>query len=289
MKIWQVDFYRRPLQDAQGNPIWELVACEPIRDAQAFAAQAYCPQPGVSADWLAQALQSFATAAGGLPQQIQLFRPQCLSLLETACLPLSIAIEPSRDLPALKLLLHERAAQYPTLPNYSPPPLGQPYQPTAIDQPPPLPLPENLWGERWQFAALPASELIPAFQNRPIPVLEMPASRLPLTLKLPSDLPIPGVIIEAGRRAMPLTRWLQQVKPYALSAMSGEPDGLILAAGLVDRWVLTTFSDPEVNAAGRSFQSRQQAALGLHFLLVQPDSSGMTYSGFWLLRAGLIE
>jgi hypothetical protein len=59
----------------------------------------------------------------------------------------------------------------------------------------------------------------------------------------------------------------------------------MLEAGLVDRWVLTTFSDPEVNTAAQSFQQRQQAALGLHFLLVQPDDSGMTYSGFWLLRA----
>ncbi|MEA5597344.1 Tab2/Atab2 family RNA-binding protein [Rivularia sp. UHCC 0363] len=284
MKIWQVDFYRRPLQDAEGHPVWELVACEPD-DSPAFAAQAYCPQSEVSADWLTQALQVFAAEAGGLPQQIQIFRPQCLSLLETACLPLQITVEPNRDLPELKQILQERAAQYPALPNYSLPPLGQPYSPTALDQPPPLPLPENLWGERWQFAALPASELIPAFQNRPIPVLEMPASRSPLALKLPSDLPIPGVIIEAGRRAMTLTRWLQQTKPYALSAMAGEPDGLILEAGLVDRWVLTTFSDPEVSDAGRSFQSRQQAALGLHFLLVQPDDSGMTYSGFWLLRA----
>ncbi len=287
MKIWQVDFYRRPLQDAESHPIWELVVCEPTRNAQAFAAQAYCPQPEVGADWLTQALQVLAKAAGGLPEQIQLFRPQCLSLLETACLPLNIPVEPVRNLPALKQLLQERAAQYPTLPNYSPT-LGQPYHPTALDQPPPLPLPENLWGERWQFAALPASELS-AFQNRPIPVLELPPERLPLGLKLPADLPIPGVIIEAGRRAMPLTRWLQQAKPHALSAMSGEPDGLILAAGLVDRWVLTTFSDPEVSLAGQSFQRRQQAALGLHFLLVQPDNSGMTYSGFWLLSADLPE
>jgi len=285
MTIWQVDFYRRPLQDAQGNPLWELLVCEPTRDAESFAAQAYCPQADVSTDWLTQALQRFAQAAGGLPDQIQLFRPQCLSLLETACLPLRIPVEPSRDLPALKQLLQQRAGQYPTLPNYSPPPIGQPYNPTALELPPPLPLPENLWGERWQFVALAASELIPAFQNRPIPVLEMPQSRFPLALKLPSDLLIPGVIIEAGRRAMILTRWLQQAKPHALKAMAGDPDGLILEAGLVDRWVLTTFRDPDVSAAAQSFQQRQQAALGLHFLLVQPDDSGMTYSGFWLLRS----
>nr|WP_317106120.1 Tab2 family RNA-binding protein [Chroococcidiopsis sp. SAG 2025] len=32
------------------------------------------------------------------------------------------------------------------------------------------------------------------------------------------------------------------------------------------------------------YAQRQQQSQGLHFLLVQPDDSGMTYTGFWLLR-----
>ncbi|MER3590014.1 MAG: hypothetical protein C4322_21265, partial [Mastigocladus sp. ERB_26_1] len=54
---------------------------------------------------------------------------------------------------------------------------------------------------------------------------------------------------------------------------------------LVDRWILVTFTDPEVAAAGRVYEQRKQESCGLHFLLVQPDDSGMTFSGFWLLRA----
>lgn len=84
---------------------------------------------------------------------------------------------------------------------------------------------------------------------------------------------------------MPLARWLQQIQPVALNYIPGDPDGLILEAGLVDRWVLTTFTDADVITAAKTFQSRQQAAKGLHFLLVQPDDSGMTYSGFWLLNS----
>lgn len=83
---------------------------------------------------------------------------------------------------------------------------------------------------------------------------------------------------------MPLARWLQQVQPYALNYIPGQPDGLILEAGLVDRWVLTTFEDQEMIQAARTFRERQAAAQGLHFLLIQPDNSGMTYSGFWLLK-----
>ncbi len=63
------------------------------------------------------------------------------------------------------------------------------------------------------------------------------------------------------------------------------PNGLILESGLVDRWVMATFEDAEVMDAAKTFEVRKQLAKGLHFLLVQPDDSGMTFSGFWLLKA----
>lgn len=278
MSVWQVDFYRRPLKDEMGNPLWELVACDPTRS---FTAQAFCAQSEATANWLTQQLKEFATRTNALPQQIQVFRPQAVSLLQAACQPLEISVTPTRHTPALKQLLHQRAAQYPTLSGYT----GQPYHPTELEKPPPVPLPENLWGDRWQFAALAAGDLVPAFQNRPIPVREMPEALFPIHLQIPSTAPVPGVIIEAGRRSMPLARWLQQIQPVALNYIPGDPDGLILEAGLVDRWVLTTFTDADVITAAKTFQSRQQAAKGLHFLLVQPDDSGMTYSGFWLLNS----
>lgn len=284
MQIWQVDFYRRPVQDGSGRVLWELVVCDPTAT---FTAEAFCPQSEATAVWLTHHFREFAESkfdhsSQGLPDRIQVFRPQSLSLIQAACQPLGIPVEPTRYTPALKRLLEEKATQYATLLGYT----GQPYHPTELEQPPPIPLPENLWGERWQFAAIAAADLVSAFQGRVIPILEMPESRFPLQLQLPSTLPIPGVVIEAGRRSMQLARWLQQAVPYGLTYIPGDPDGLILEAGLVDRWVLTTFTDPEVTAAANTFRSRQQAAKGLHFLLVQPDDSGMTYSGFWLLQRG---
>jgi hypothetical protein len=276
VEIWQVDFYRRPLQDEAGKPLWELVVCNA---AGAVLLESQCSQASATADWLAKQLQKLAQQQP-LPAQIQAFRPQTVRLLETACLSLGIKLQPTRNTPALKQVLRQKATQYPALANYLP----QPYEPVALEQPPPLPLPESLWGERWQFAAIAAGELVAAFQHRAIPILELPASRFPMALKLASTLPIPGVVIEAGRRSMQLARWLQQASPHGLNYIPGDPDGLILETGLIDRWVLTTFTDTEMSGAAAKFRDRQQAAQGLHFLLVQPDDSGMTYSGFWLLQ-----
>ena len=162
--------------------------------------------------------------------------------------------------------------------------MGEAYNPIAVDKPPPLPLPENLWGDRWRFASLPAGNLEESFSDRPVPILQMPEFFLPLKLGIASTVPIPGVVIDGGRQSMKLARWLQDVQPVSLNYIAGAPDGLILEAGLVDRWVVATFEDNEVAAAARTYEQRKGLSRGLHFLLVQPDDSGMTYTGFWLLR-----
>lgn len=277
MVIWEADFYRRPLQDESGNSLWELVICDAT---DTFRYSAFCPQAEASVGWLTDQLQQLIATEQPQPTYIKAFRPATLSLLEAASQSLGIPVEGTRSTPALKQYLEELAEQYPALPGYT----GQPYQPVDLDRPPPLPLTETLLGQQWRFAALPASELVDAFTGRMIPVLQMPESLLPLNLGLASRTLIPGIVIDGGRRSLPLARWIEQVHPVSLNYISGAPDGLVLEAGLVDRWIVATFEDPEVATAAAEYERRKQVSQGLHFLLVQPDDSGMTYTGFWLLR-----
>lgn len=276
MQIWQADFYRRPLQDAQGQQLWELLVCD---STGTFTFSAFCPQSKATSVWVAEQLQQAMRSSQTSPERVQVFRPQSLSLIEAACQTLEIAVEPTRRTVALKQLVQERAKQYPSLENYT----GQPYQPVALDKTPPVPLAEDLWGDQWRFAAIASQTLEEVFTGRAIPILEMPELLLPSSLQLPATLPIPGVVIDGGRQSMRLARWLQEARPVFLSYISGDPDGLILEAGLSDRWVVATFADPEVAAAAKTYELRKRDSQGLHFLLVQPDDSGMTYSGFWLL------
>jgi hypothetical protein len=57
----------------------------------------------------------------------------------------------------------------------------------------------------------------------------------------------------------------------------------VLEVGLCDRTILFTYDDPEMAAAAQRFTQRQQESQGIHFLLVQPDDTGVTYTGLWLL------
>ncbi|NCJ08173.1 DUF1092 family protein [Synechococcales cyanobacterium C] len=276
MSIWQVDFYRRPLQDGQGNSLWELVICSPdLRDSVI----AYCPQEMATAAWLKTQLQTAIAQASQPPTTIQVFRPQTLNLMVPVCETLQIPVVPTRRTVALKQLLKERSQLYPQMPEYT----GRDEDPCHLEQPPPEPIPEQLWGEQWQFVTLSAQDLEMGLLTRTIPVKVAPADLTPSHLGLSLSTRVPGVVIYGGRQSMPLTRWLQQQNPVYLQGIQGSPSGLVLAAGLNQRWILVTYEDPEVIEAAQAFMRRQQASQGLHFLLVQPDDSGVTFSGLWLL------
>jgi RNA-binding protein Tab2/Atab2 len=149
---------------------------------------------------------------------------------------------------------------------------------------PPVPLSEELWGDRWQFASLTAGDFWDYFSGRPIPVHSLPELWQPLILGLASDLFIPGIAIMGGRKALTIARWIDATDPRAIIYSPGLPDGVILHSGEVDRHILATFEDEQMRAAGELFTERKIAAKGLHFLLIQPDDSGMTQSGVWLMR-----
>ncbi|MBO9997679.1 MAG: Tab2/Atab2 family RNA-binding protein [Cyanobacteria bacterium SID2] len=271
--FWQVDFFRRPVCNESGEVLWELLACD---RALTFQFQAWCPQSQANADWIAAQLQQ---ASPSLPEGLQVFRPESLSLIEAAGQQLGVAVEATRRVEPLKRWLLKRVESYRQHPGYT----GDAYDPLAVPRPAPIPVPDRLWGDRWRFASLPAGE-IEDFATRPMRFRSIPEPLRPLHLALASTQAVPGVVIDGGRQSLPLARWLESLNPVAINFIPGAPNGLILEAGLADRWVLATFDDPEVQAAAQVYRQRQQQSKGLHFLLVQPDDAGVTHTGFWLLQ-----
>lgn len=277
MVTWQLDVHRPPLQTSDGDPLWEFLVCS--ADLH-FCYEAQAPQGSVTSAWVVEQIQGAMAQAGYTPDQVQVFRPQALSLATLAAESLGLALVPTRSTPALHQWLHQRASIYPTLATYT----GRPYDPLHLDAPPPLPLSEPLWGERWGFVTLAAGDFERTFPHEPIPILQIAPDWMPSRLGLASTTPLPGLVIDGGRQAMALARWVQSVSPAGLRYLAGAPDGIILEAGLCDRWVINTFTDTTMAQAGRQFEQRKANSQGLHFLLVRPDDSGMTYTGLWLLR-----
>jgi hypothetical protein len=269
MKIWQADFYKHTLKDEQGKPIWELLICD---SEKGLFYQAKCLQAQANSDWLIAQLQQASQEK--LPDRLQVFRPQSISLLSAAAEKLGIKIEATRRTQLLKIALREHN-------------LDKHYDPIKLEKSPPQALPETLWGEDWRFASLSAKDLVDYFSDRPIPFVDIPDSLRPINLQIASTISVPGVVVYGGRKSIYLARWIQENKPFFLNYIPtemGKSGGLVLETGLSDRWIIATFEDEEVALAAQNYEQRKQASKGLHFLVVQPDDSGMTYSGFWLLK-----
>ena len=75
--------------------------------------------------------------------------------IETAAQMLGVKVEATRRTPIPKQWLLERVQQYQEMETYT----GESYDPLRLDFPPPVPLAENLWGDRWRFTALPAGNI----------------------------------------------------------------------------------------------------------------------------------
>jgi hypothetical protein len=267
MKIWQIDLHQIPTNEQQQTKLWKLLICNAKGE---IIYEDNCPQAQVNSTWLVTQINQAAN--NKLPDLIQVFRPQILGLLTLAAEELGIAIEATRHTKALKQEL-----------------IKLNYNPLAIDKPPPQPLPENLWGEEWNFASIVAGEILAMFSDRPIPFLNMPEFLLPLNLGIASTTPIPGIVIYGGRNSLQLARWLQEQKLVALNYIPtevGKSGGLILEAGLAERWIVATFENDTVAQGAQLYEQRKETSQGLHFLLLQPDNSGMTLTGFWLLQEG---
>ena len=262
---WQVDFYRLPQANANANSVWELVVCD---EGEKTVKTDTCPQAEATVDWLVTHLDQMAQ--GSLPETIKVFRPESYQLLQLAGEKLGVAVEGTRHTALLKAVLRDRGGE----------------ARIKVESPPPQPLPEDIWGEQWQFASLNAEEIEYRIPDRPIPFREIPPELTPFQCNLASTTLVPGIIIYGGRQSWQLAQWFAETQPMAIQSIptvAGESGGLVLEAGLRDRWVIITFEDPEVAQAAEKFQQRKQDSNGIHFLLIQPDDSGMTDTGFWLL------
>jgi RNA-binding protein Tab2/Atab2 len=271
MNIWQVDFDHLPLLEPEQQRRWELIICDTagklVHTAQCFSEQA-------NSQWLEQQLRE--AAKDHFPDKIAIFRPQALSLLTIAAAKLKIPVEATRYTPALKKELNHRYTE--TFPNYNP---------LDLEKPPPQALPENIWGKEWQIANIVAGEIVDLFCDRPLPILNLPEAFLPINLGIASDVSIPGIVVYGGKKSMIIARWIEDKVPAFINYIPtqvGKSGGFILETGLVDRWIFNTFESELVAQSAINYEQKKQAAIGLHFLLIQPDDSGMTSTAFWLLK-----
>jgi hypothetical protein len=285
---WEVDFYSRPVLEADGRKRWEVLICStPVvcspeatetDSPEPFRFEKRCSADTVNSQWLrdafAEALE-LARVEGYLsPRRLRCWRGSMRAMVQRAAEALGLEVLPSRRCFALLDWLGERERDlYPAQEGYMAGPFALPPQPQRAV---PLPWPEVVRGDRWNWAMLPLGDL-----------LEAPdwgigfGALLPIPHHLPPQACVPGIRLFSRQRALAIAGWLAGLEPVRLEMEQGQ---LILEAGLDDRWRLATLPENEAAAAGEAFARARAEAGGLQFLAVQIADGESHFEGFWMLR-----
>lgn len=285
-KVWELDFYSRPILDEQQKKIWELLICDPERG---FEYTKFCAGSEANARWLQGALEEAIARwreAGNFPAQavpakIRFFRRQMNSIITRACAAAGIPAQPSRRTFALCQWLQERLRTvYPQHPGYQP--LAAP--PVGFELPQPQPLPEALVGQQWLFAALEVS----AFREMEQWEIAFGEGVSLDLLGLDPQTRLPGMIIYSPR-AIALAGWMSGLELAFLKFEPGSPSRLLLETGASDRWVLANLKDPQTLTEAEAFEAAKQRTQQVHFLAVQTEPAAESFAGFWLLQELMLE
>ncbi len=282
---WELDYYSRPILEADGKKRWELLICSTPEvgagddgTSHQFRWVQTCPATSVNSIWLKEALEQALCAAEDQgfapPRRLRCWRASMRTMVQRAAEGLGMELVSSRRTYALVNWLQERERSvYPHEPGYMAGPLAPPPQPL---RPIAVPLPEAARGESWAWASLPLEALAGAGEWD----LGF-AGLVPLPSGLEAEVPVPGIRLFSPSRALALAGWLAGLEPVRLE-ISGLQ--LVLEAGMEDRWLLTNLDQAEAEAAARAFAAARTQAGGLQFMAVQANEADQRFEGFWLLR-----
>jgi len=285
-KIWELDFYSRPIIDENNKKLWEVLICESLSDvkqstATSFRYSQFTSNQSVNSLWLKEAIEEAISQAGEAPKKIRFFRRQMNNMIAKACEDANILAAPSRRTYTLKRWLEERSLNvYPQQAGYD----EKLAQVSSVQYPDikALPLPDALRTEKndkWSFVSLDV-ESLEEMNEWEIGFREA----FPLSLVgVDPQVSIPGLLIFSSR-ALPLAAWLSGLELAWLKLEeSVSPPRLRLETGDTDSWILLNFPDKATLAEVVAFEQKKKAAKGMHFLAIQSRPDVEAFTGFWLL------
>ncbi|KAJ8899176.1 hypothetical protein K2173_012352 [Erythroxylum novogranatense] len=275
---WELDFCSRPILDDRGKKVWELVVCD---DSLSLQHTKYFPNNVINSITLKEAMLSISENLGvPLPEKVRFFRGQMQTIVAKACKELGIKPIPSKRCLSLLLWLEERYetvyTRHPGFQKGAKPIL-------ALDNPFPMELPENLFGEKWAFVQLPLSAVKEEVASLETSFVFGAALDLDLLgIEINDDTLIPGLAV-ASSRAKPLAAWMNGLEVCSIEADTSRA-ALILSVGISTRYVYATYKKtPVTTAEAETWEDAKKACGGLHFLAIQDDLDSDDCVGFWLL------
>ena len=283
-KIWELDFYSRPILDENQKKKWEILICETPTDIDAdinslFRYSQFCSNSEVNSITLKDAISKAIASSGETPTKVRFFRRQMNNMIVKSCEDLGIPVFPSRHTYTLNQWIEQRIKSfYPQQEGYD----KNVRAAISIQYPQtnPVNLPDALKGDKkdkWALVTLPASDL-----------QEMNEWEISFSEAFPLDMfhikpetKIPGLLIFSSR-ALPLAAWMSGLELGYLRLEKGRFPHICLETGVSDSWILANLTDEATIMEAQGFEQAKQDAQGVHFLAIQSSPDAESFAAFWL-------
>ena len=278
---WELDFYSRPILDADGRKRWELLITTTPSSEDGdtpFRFSKVCPSSEVNSIWLNTALseaREHALQEGyGAPVRLRCWRSSMRTMVQRAATEQDIEVISSRRTFALLDWLEQREREvYPKEEGFMAGPLAPPPAPVVA---PPIPLPEEVQGDAWSWATLPAALLRDA-GDWPMSF----SGLLPVPTNLEDEAQVPGLRLFSQSRSLAMAGWLGGLEPVRLLV---EGRQLILEAGQDDRWLVSDLDGEAAKSIASALETSQTTVRGLQFIAIQASPDEQAFAGFWMMR-----
>ena len=278
---WELDFYSRPIIEADGKKRWELLitSTQNFSGEKPFHWEKKCSAAEVNSIWLTKALKEALLEAQregwGTPSRLRFWRPSMKTIIKRAGENVGIDVISSRRTYSLIDWITQREKDlYPFQEGYLAGPLAPPST-AIINQS--VPLPEAVQGDALALAFL-SIETLREAKDWPMEFNGL----IPIRDSINKENLIPGIRLFSKSRALALAAWLGSLEPVRLVI---EKNQLILEAGQDERWLVTDMDQKSAEFAQKSFDLSNQIADGLQFISIQKTPEEENFTGFWMLRS----
>ncbi|MDC3041074.1 Tab2/Atab2 family RNA-binding protein [Prochlorococcus sp. AH-736-B08] len=278
---WELDFYSRPIIEANGKKRWELIICSTrsYKSEDTFIWNKICPANEVNAIWLTNALNEALNDAKkegwAKPSIVRFWRSSMKSIIKKSLEAINIeALVSRRTYDLFDRIEFLEKEIYPKEKGYVRGVLAPTFS-SKIENAP-KPLPEAVRGDALTISEISIGELKTA-QNWPIEFGDI----FPIHQTLNDDELIPGLRLFSKERSLALSAWFSCLEPIKLTISKNQ---LILEASEDDKWLVTDLPEKDANILSTKFLENKENSFGFQFISIQSTPYIEKFAGFWILR-----
>ena len=278
---WELDFYSRPIIEANGKKRWELIisSTRSYKTEDIFLWNKNCPANEVNSIWLTKALNEALNEAKkegwAKPSKVRFWRSSMKSIIKKSLEAANIEALVSRRTYDLfdRIEFLEREI-YPKEKGYVRGVLAPSF--TSQMENSPKPLPEAVRGDALTISEISIGELKSA-QNWPIEFGDI----FPIQQLLDDNELVPGLRLFSKDRSLALSAWFSCLEPIKLIIRENQ---LILEASEDDKWLVTDLPEKDANILSTKFLENKKNSFGYQFISIQSTPYIEKFAGFWILR-----